>query len=212
MSAREKDGEVCEHYSIVHCGVGGQGIVLMAHIVGEACAIQDLPVVAAEDHGLSQRSGSVLVHQRLGTRALSPLVPYGEGDMVLALEPIEAQRYFYFLKPGGRVITSTNIIHPNNESQALVKKEKASYIQYKDIVGNMRKAGASVIEIDALALAKQAGNALAENVVLVGALTASPCFPIRKDVMVEAVKRLVPSKAVDVNLRAFELGYDAFKD
>jgi len=132
--------------------------------------------------------------------------------MILSLEPIEALRYFYFLKPGGRVITSTNIIHPNNESQSLVMMQKAKYIQYKDIIKRMKDAGASVIEIDAQGLAKEAGTSMAENVVLVGALTASPCFPIDKDVMVEAVKRLVPPKAVDMNLKAFELGYKAFQE
>ena len=204
--------EVCSQYSIIHCGVGGQGIILMAHIIGEACAIQGLPVVAAEDHGLSQRSGSVMVHQRLGLRAPSPLVPEGEGDMILALEPIEALRYFYYLKPGGRVITSTNIIHPNNESQALVMKQKPKYIGYKDIIKTLKDAGASVIEIDALGLAKKAGTSMAENVVLVGALTASPCFPIDKEVMVEAVRRLVPPKALEVNLKAFELGFRSVKE
>jgi indolepyruvate ferredoxin oxidoreductase beta subunit len=131
--------------------------------------------------------------------------------MILALEPIEALRYFYFLKPGGRVITSTNIIHPNNESQSLVMKQKPKYIQYKDIIKRMKDAGAFVIEIDALGLAKKAGTSMAENVVLIGALSASPCFPIKKDVMLEAVKRLVPPKAVEVNLKAFELGSKAFE-
>ena len=209
MSPKEK---VCSQYSITHCGVGGQGIILMAHIIGEACAIQGLPVVAAEDHGLSQRSGSVMVHQRLGLQAPSPLVPDGEGDMILALEPIEALRYFYYLKPGGRVITSTNIIHPNNESQSLVMKQKTKYIQYKDIIKRMKDAGASVVEIDALGLAKKAGSARTENVVLVGSLTASPCFPVENAAMMEAVKRLVPPKAIEVNLKAFELGFDAFKE
>jgi indolepyruvate ferredoxin oxidoreductase, beta subunit len=209
MNPKEK---ICSQYSIIHCGVGGQGILLMAHIIGEACAIQGLPVVAAEDHGLSQRSGSVMVHQRLGLQAPSPLVPEGEGNMILALEPIEALRNFYYLKLGGRVITNTNIIHPNSESQALVMKQKPKYIGYKDIVKTMKEAGASVIEIDALGLAKRAGTSMAENVVLVGALTASPCFPIKKDVMIEAVKRLVPPKAVDMNLKAFELGFKAFEE
>jgi len=208
MSPKQK---VCTQYNIIHCGVGGQGIILMAHIIGEACAIQGLPVVAAEDHGLSQRSGSVMVHQRLGLQAPSPLVPDGEGDMILALEPIEALRYFYYLRPGGRVITSTNIIHPNSESQALVLKQKAKYIQYKEIVKTMKDAGASVVEIDALGLAKKAGTTMAENVVLIGALTASPCFPLEKKVIMEAVKRLVPPKAIDINLKAFELGNEAFK-
>ncbi|USH00165.1 indolepyruvate ferredoxin oxidoreductase subunit beta [Thermococcus argininiproducens] len=196
--------------NIIYCGVGGQGIVLMSNIVGEACARKGIHVVSGELHGLSQRSGSVIVHQRIG-RGLSPLIPYGEADVILALEPMEALRYLYFLKPGGTVITNMRIIHHPYETEGFVKGRIKEYVTYDEIIGKIRDSGAKLYEIDALKLAEEAGTALAQNVVLVGALSALPGFPIDKETMLEAVKASVPERAVEANIKAFELGYEAMK-
>jgi indolepyruvate ferredoxin oxidoreductase beta subunit len=196
---------------MIDCGVGGQGVVLMANIVGEACVKAGLRVISGELHGLSQRNGSVVAHQRIGEKAISPLVPYGEADVILALEPMEALRYLPFLKPGGLVITNSNMIHPPMETQRLAKGEQDSYVQYKDVLDRIGSSGASIVEIDALDLANEAGNPQTENVVMVGALAASPAFPVGKDHMLEAVKETVPKKALDVNIQAFESGYSAFR-
>jgi indolepyruvate ferredoxin oxidoreductase beta subunit len=197
---------------MIDCGVGGQGVVLMANIVGEACVGAGLRVISGELHGLSQRNGSVVAHQRIGEKAISPLVPYGEADVILALEPMEALRYLPFLKPGGMVITNSNIIHPPMETQRLAKGEQDSYVTYDDVMERIRSSGASIVEIDALNLANEAGNPQTENVVMVGALAASPAFPVDKDHMLVAVKETVPKKALEVNIQAFELGYSAFND
>ena len=201
-----------DSFNMIDCGVGGQGVVLMANIVGNACIRAGLRVISGELHGLSQRNGSVIAHQRIGRHAVSPLVPYGEGDVILALEPMEALRYLYFLKPGGIVITNTNIIHPPLETQKLAKKEIEGYITYDEVLERIRRGGARVLEVDALELARKAGNAQTENVVLVGALAASPLFPVEKAHMLEAVKANVPPKAIEVNVRAFENGYTALKE
>ncbi|WP_054840998.1 2-oxoacid:acceptor oxidoreductase family protein [Thermococcus peptonophilus] len=144
-----------------------------------------------------------------------PLIPYGGGaDVILALEPMEALRYVYFLKPGGTVITNTRLIHHPYETENFVKGKIEKYVTYEEIVENIKKAGgAKLYEIDAIKLAEEAGGtALAQNVVLVGALTALPDFPIDKETMLEAVKASVPEKAVEANVRAFELGYKAMKE
>ena len=109
-------------FNIINCGVGGQGIVLMCNIVGEAGAFIGKNVISGEMHGLAQRSGSVFIHQRIGENAISPLIPYGEADVILALETMEALRYLFYLKPGGLVITNTNFIHPPGETEQLIKK------------------------------------------------------------------------------------------
>jgi indolepyruvate ferredoxin oxidoreductase, beta subunit len=197
-------------FNMIDCGVGGQGVVLMANIVGEACIKAGLRVISGELHGLSQRNGSVVAHQRIGEKAISPLVPYGEADVILALEPMEALRYMPFLKPGGLVITNTNMIHPPNETQMLAKGEKDEYVKYADVLKRIRLSGASIVEINALDLAIEAGNSQTENVVMVGSLAASPAFPVGKEHMLEAVKGTVPPKALEVNIKAFELGYSAF--
>ncbi|MGA1872076.1 MAG: indolepyruvate ferredoxin oxidoreductase subunit beta [Thermoplasmatota archaeon] len=199
-----------DSFNMIDCGVGGQGVVLMANIVGEGCIKAGLRVISGELHGLSQRNGSVIAHQRIGETAISPLVPFGEADVILALEPMEALRYLHFLRPGGLVITNTNIIHPPTETQMLARKEKDAYVKYGDIIERIGSAGARIVEIDALDLAKEAGNPQTENVVMVGALAAVPDFPVGKEEMLEAVRENVPKKALDVNIRAFKLGYSAF--
>jgi indolepyruvate ferredoxin oxidoreductase beta subunit len=194
-------------FNILHCGVGGQGVVMMANIIGLACARSGLKVNSGELHGLSQRSGSVIAHQRIGEDVYSPLIPYGEADVVLSLEPMEALRYAYFLKDGGSVITNKNLIHPPIETQMLALKQIPSYVEYPAIIKTLVDAGFKVLEIDALAKASQAGNPQAENVVLVGAISSMEGFPVTKEEMISSVKSSVPEKAIDANLRAFELGY-----
>lgn len=198
---------VGDTFNIIACGVGGQGVVLMCNAVGEACALAGQKVISGEMHGLAQRSGSVFIHQRIGERALSPLVPYGEADVILALEPMEALRYLYYLVPGGLVITNTNMVHPPGETNAMATKQADKYVEYDNVMASIRKAGARIIEIDALKLANQAGNALTENVVMVGALAASKGFPVAKASVLEGVKAIVPPKAVAVNQAAFESGF-----
>jgi len=195
-------------YNILHCGVGGQGVVLMANTVGLACALSDLRVNSGELHGLSQRSGSVLAHQRIGDDVLSPLIPYGEGDVVLALEPMEAVRYAHFLKPGGTALVNANVIHPPIETQRLAKGEIEGYVTYDKMAAALVGHGFKVLGLDALGLATEAGNAMAENTVMVGALSALPGFPVGETQMKEAVRRTVPPKALDANLKAFRLGKD----
>lgn len=196
-------------FNMIDCGVGGQGVVLMANIVGEACARSGLNVVSGELHGLSQRGGSVIAHQRIGNDVMSPLVPFGEADVILSLEPMEALRYISFLKEGGMVITNTKMDHPPLETQQVAKGEKRSYVTYEEVLERIRSTGAKVVEIDAMVLARKAGNPQTVNVVMVGALAASPNFPVGKEHMLEAVKDNVPKKALDVNIKAFEMGFDS---
>jgi indolepyruvate ferredoxin oxidoreductase, beta subunit len=196
-------------YNILHCGFGGQGVVLMANTVGLACALSGTRVNSGELHGLSQRSGSVIAHQRIGDDVLSPLIPYGEGDVILALEPMEAVRYAAFLKKGGLAVVNSNMVHPPIETQKLIGKEVEAYVTYEKIDILLREAGFRVLGIDALGMARDSGNALAENTVMVGALSSMPGFPVGRDFMIEAVKKTVPSKALEANLKAFDLGYDS---
>ncbi len=197
-------------FSIINAGVGGQGVVRMSNILGEACALTGKEVRSGELHGLSQRSGSIVIHQRIGDGAVSPLIPFGEADVIVALEPMEALRYLYFLKPGGLVITNTELTHPPGESEDLVNGRIERYISYEEVIGTIKEE-AEVVEIDALEIANEAGNPLTVNVVMVGALAASEGFPLDRDAVVEAMTSTVPPKAVDVNLKAFELGSEAFK-
>jgi indolepyruvate ferredoxin oxidoreductase beta subunit len=191
---------------MIACGVGGQGVVMMCNIVGKASAELGRNAISGEMHGLAQRNGSVFIHQRLGPGILSPLVPDGEADVVLSLEIMEGVRHLHFLKPGGTVLSNTRLIHPPGESQFLVSKKIEKYVTHEEVVGAYEEAGARLIQVDALGLANEAGNPLTENVVMVGALTALPEFPLGSDVVLEALKAIVPPTKVDVNIKAFESG------
>jgi len=194
-------------YNILLTGVGGQGLMLLSAIIGEASTMRGVKVVTQEQHGLAQRSGSISAHVRLGD-AYSPMVPIGEADMVIAMEATEALRYVEYLKPGGAVIMNKRIMHPVIETGELVKRrrENLQYVTLDQVVEQLRKRTDRVWSIDANALAEEAGNPRTENVVLLGAASRVEGFPLPRDALVEAVKKAVPERTVAANLAAFELG------
>ncbi len=200
-----------DKYNIVLTGVGGQGLMLLSSVFGAACASLDKSIITGEQHGLSQRSGSISVHVRMGTEAHSPLIPPGGADVIIAMEATEALRYIGFLREGGTVIMSDRVIHPPLETAYLVKGEGTGkdYFALPEILVRIKKATASVVVLDALALARQSGNARAENVVLLGAACGIGGFPIPADLVRTAVASIVPPSTVEANLIAFDKGYDA---
>ena len=98
-------------FNILLTGVGGQGLMSLATVLGEACVIEGLDVLTQEQHGLAQRSGSISAHVRIG-KNFSPMIPYGMGDMIISMEAMEALRYIEYLKPGGTIVTSSRLMHP----------------------------------------------------------------------------------------------------
>lgn len=195
-----------KEYSIYMSGVGGQGLVLLSNIIGAACASTGMRALTGEQHGLSQRSGSINVHMRMGENIRSPLIPVGGADAILALEALEALRYVEYLKPGGIVIMNSRIQHPTIETTAHMKEKTASYMSAEDVRSRILQLTDKVSVIDALALAKKAGNTLTENIVMLGALSTLEEFPVPEEALKKSVADNVPKKAVDVNLKAFDLG------
>jgi len=98
-------------YNVLLAGVGGQGLMLLSQVMGDACTRSGVKVVVGAQHGLAQRSGSISAHVRIGD-AYSPLIPYGTADLIIAMEAMEALRYVEFLKPGGTVVMNSRIMHP----------------------------------------------------------------------------------------------------
>ncbi len=194
-------------YNILLTGVGGQGLMLLSTIIGEASTMNGVKVVVQEQHGLAQRSGSISAHVRLGD-AYSPMVPIGEADMVIAMEATEALRYVEYLKQGGAVVMNKRIMHPVIETGEIVKRRRENllYVTLDQVVEQLRKRTDRVWAIDANALAEEAGNPRTENVVLLGAASRVEGFPLPRDALVEAVKKAVPERTVAANLAAFELG------
>jgi indolepyruvate ferredoxin oxidoreductase beta subunit len=201
MAARE--------FSIYMCGVGGQGLVLLSNAIGSACARAGIRALTGEQHGLSQRSGSINIHMRIGDGVRSPLIPIGGASVLLALEALEALRYVEYLRDGGIVLMNTRIQHPVGETEAHMKDKKARYFSVADVKDRLSKVTDKVSAIDALDIARSVGNPLTENIVMLGALSTIEDFWVPEGALIEAIKESVPKKAVDVNLKAFKLGQGA---
>ncbi len=200
-------------YNIMFCGVGGQGLMLLSAILGKAAVDAGLEVRTGEQHGLSQRQGSIYVHFRIG-KPLSPLIPYGRADMVVAMEANEVLRYIEYLKEGGIVIMSNRIMPAVTETQqvALDKKKETKYITVEQIVERIKEVTDRIVTLDSLELAIEAGNPRTENSVLIGATVACEDFPIPAEDVRRAVLALVPEKTVEANSKAFDLGMEASTD
>ena len=184
-------------FDLLITGVGGQGAILASDIIGKAAVETGLPVRAAETHGMAQRGGSVVNHIRIGGDYGS-MIPKKGADLMLALEPMEAIRYLDFLKDGGIIIVNTQPVVPVTVTSGLAK-----YPEVSDILDALSEKYI-VKAFNANELAYEAGNRLAMNVVMVGAV--SGYLPIPKEILLESVKALVPQKTIEVNLRAFEMG------
>jgi indolepyruvate ferredoxin oxidoreductase beta subunit len=197
-------------YSILLAGVGGQGLMLLSQVMGDACTRSGIKVVVGAQHGLAQRSGSISAHVRIGD-AYSPLIPYGTADLIIAMDAMEALRYVEYLKQGGTVVMNSRMMHPPLETAPIVKnkQEKRMYVTLEQVKAQLGKVAGRVITIDAEKVAAEAGNPRTENVVLLGAASALSGFPIQSEPLKESVKRVVPERAVDANLKAFNLGQQA---
>ncbi len=197
-------------FNIMFAGVGGQGLMLLSAILGKAAVDSGLKVMTGEQHGLSQRQGSIYVHFRIG-EPISPLIPYGKADMLIAMEASEALRYVEYLKENGVVIMSNRIMPSVTETKsvALDKEKQTSYLSVEDIVKQLEQVTSRIVLLDSLELAIQAGNARTENSVLIGATVACEDFPIPAEEARGAVLALVPPKTQNANSKAFDLGFES---
>jgi len=195
-----------KEFSAYMAGVGGQGLVLLSNVIGSACALAGIRAITGEQHGLSQRSGSINVHMRIGEDIRSPLIPIGGADAILALDALEALRYVEYLAPGGVVVMNSRVQHPIIETGAHMKDRTVTYMSVEDVKKKLLQVTDRIAVINALEIAKKAGNPLTENVVMLGALSTLEAFPVPEESLKKSISDNVPKKAVDVNLRAFDLG------
>ncbi len=185
--------------SIMIVGVGGQGTLLASRILGNVAMSQGYDVKVSEVHGMAQRGGSVLTYVTYGDKVYSPIISEGEADIILAFEELEAYRWLPYLKKEGKIIINTQNIDPMPVITGAVKYPER-------IIDKINSLCDNVVAIDALSLAQQAGNSKALNVALIGLL--SKHTRIDKEAWIEAVKQTVPPKFLDVNITAFNLGYN----
>ncbi len=185
---------------IILCGVGGQGILSIATIIGEAATKAGLHLKQAEVHGMSQRGGDVQSNLRLSTAPIySDLIPMGGTDVVISMEPMESLRYLPYLSKSGTIVTSSKpfINIPNYPDEAALNAEL--------------DALPSVVKLDIESIAKDAGNARGANMVLLG--MAAPFIEIvTVDQLRDAIAVIFArkgEKVVEGNLKAFDMGVAA---
>ena len=185
--------------SLMIVGVGGQGTLLASKLLGKLLVGQGYDVKVSEVHGMSQRGGSVVTYVKYGEKVYSPVITEGEADYIVSFEKIEAARYVSCLKQGGKIIVNTQEIDPMP-----VIIGNAAYPS--DVLEVITAAGVSVDAFDALSLAEEAGSAKAVNIALMGRL--AKYLDIDKAKWIEAIQTTVPEKFRELNIKAFELGYN----
>ena len=179
-------------------GVGGQGSLLASKLLGRLLVNEGYDVKVSEVHGMSQRGGSVVTYVQFGDKVYSPVIETGEADFIVSFEKLEAARHVACLKPTGTVIVNDQQIDPMP-----VITGAAQYPE--GVLADMTAAGVKVDAIDALSLAKEAGSAKAVNIVLMGRL--AHYFGIDYDKWIAAIEQSVAPKFVEMNKKAFALGY-----
>lgn len=191
-------------YSVQIVGVGGQGVLMASMVLGNAAMESGYKVRMSEVHGMAQRGGSVLSTVRFGDDVSSPLEATGGADLIMSFEPIETVRS---LKLGNRdsyILMNLDPVLPGNVA--------AGFEEYPDIdslVSEVKARNDHTITISATSIAIDAGKAVAANSVMIGAIAAVTGFPLKKEVLKSALLSRVPPKTVELNDRAFEMGYEA---
>jgi indolepyruvate ferredoxin oxidoreductase, beta subunit len=183
--------------NILLVGVGGQGILLASEVLAEAFMLAGFDVKKSEIHGMSQRGGSVVSHVRFGEKVYSPIVPEGEGDILFGFEILETYRSLPLLKRGGTVVANDLRIQP---PAVLLGQDSYPDGLADKIAGQFP----DFLLVDGLHLATLAGNPRAANTVLLGAV--SKRLTIAENFWLAALEKMVPKKALEINLRAFQMG------
>lgn len=186
-----------KNINILLVGVGGQGTILASKIMASLACTMGYDVKVSEIHGMAQRGGSVVTQVKMGEKIYSPLIEEGEADVIVAFEKLEALRWAHYLKPNGTIIVSTQVIEPVPVILGVQEYPK-------DIEGLISKNINNAIMVNALDLAKEAGNIKASNVVLMGVL--SNHMDIESDVWEKALEEKIPAKLLEVNKKAFAAG------
>lgn len=178
---------------IILAGVGGQGILSIAAILGAAALNENLFLKQAETHGMSQRGGAVISHLRISDHPVySDLIPMGGADLILAVEPLESLRYLSYLDKNGCIVTNVTEVRNINNYPDLEKP-------FNDLQKKLK-----IIRIDADKIAHETGNPKASNMVMLGA--AAPFIHIHSDIILKAIETVFKSKGTDV-VRSNQLAF-----
>lgn len=185
-------------YDILIAGVGGQGVVLASRMLALSAMKAGFHVSTAETIGMSQREGSVSSHIRIGDEVSGSLIPAGEADLLLGLEPAETVRNLPFLGKGGKVIVNTHTIPPASKPPGSPDYDPAALLSFLDAHCQ------GVLCTDFTGLAEEAGTDRAANVAMLGAAAGSGILPFSKETLQAVLEAEIPEKYRAVNRAVFE--------
>lgn len=191
-------------YTVQIVGVGGQGVLLASMVLGNAAMKAGYKVSMSEVHGMAQRGGSVLSTLRFGDDVISPLESTGGADVIMGFEPVETCRSLSLGNKDTSILMNLDPLLPS-----MVAAGFEEYPEIQDLIDDVRSLSDKLVTIEATRIAVSAGNAVAANAVMIGAVASIPGFPLSRDLLVEVLAETVPAKFKDLNIRAFEMGYDA---
>ncbi len=186
-----------KNMNIMVVGVGGQGTLLTSRIIGKTALDAGYDVKLSEVHGMAQRGGSVVTFVRYGEKVNEPVVEEGSADILISFERLEALRYAHFLKKDGKIIVNDCRIDPMT-----VVIGASQYPE--NIIENLKKDH-EVYVIDGLKIANELGNSKVLNSVVLG--LAAKHIGFSKEDWVSVIEKTVPSKTIELNIKAFSLGY-----
>ena len=186
--------------NVMIVGVGGQGTLLASRIIGNVAIKVGYDVKVSEVHGMSQRGGSVVTYVKYDEKVYSPLIFEGEADYLLAFEELEAYRWLSYLKKDGKLIVNTQQMDP---MPVIIGSEKYP----ENIMDKIESLVSDVTSLNALKGAMEAGTVKAVNTVLIGSFAKRS--NVDKEIWLEVIKETVPPKFLDINLKAFEIGYNS---
>ena len=189
---------MAETKNIMIVGVGGQGTLLTSRILGGITVENGYDVKLSEVHGMAQRGGSVVTYVRYGEKVTEPIVEEGQADVLITFEKLEALRYAHFLKKDGVIIVNDQKIDPMPVVTGVAK--------YPEGIIEHLSEKYKVISVDAQKEALELGNSRVFNVIILGVAASKMDF--EKEQWIEVIKKKVPPKTIDINVKAFERGYE----
>ena len=197
-----------EPLNIIICGVGGQGNILASQVLATAGIKQGLKVSIGETYGASQRGGSVMSHIRFARNFHpGPLIPKGEADLIVGFEPLETLRVLIdYGKDDTKVISNSRPNYPLS-----VLSGEAKYPDLAVVFDEIKKLAQTAVILEATELARKAGNHLAQNLVMVGALAGSGWLEVPESSFIEVIGELFEGSKKKLNARAFEEGSSGMK-
>jgi len=195
--------------NLIITGVGGQGNVLASQLIGKALVRENFYVTIGETYGATQRGGAVMSHLRISKESpFSPLIPEGQADIVVALEPVEALRVIgQYGNPSVCAVINSRPIFPT-----AVTVGEAHYPSLEKIRDAIRDLAKEFWFVDATATAMAFGSPIFTNIIMVGALAGTRLIPIGKKVFEEAIREYFPEKTHETNLKAFRQGMEMTKE